>query len=141
MNKDTDIIEAEYTVQEVNPENLPSTVVLEDGKTSQVDAEFEYARANIVNILQKSNDVLKNTAEVAVESEHPRWVSEFSGLITAIAGINKSLLDLREQKMKIKGELQDTTTAVVQGKLSPSNVTNNTIFVGSTDDLIKAMKA
>lgn len=137
MSKDTDIIEAEFTVQEVNPENLPSIEIKEDGGVSQVDAEFEYARANIVNIIQTSNMVLKNTADLVIESEHPRMVEVYSGLIKNLADINKSLLGLRETKMKLKGEMVDNN---IVASSSPTTVTNNTIFVGSTDELLQAMK-
>lgn len=136
MSEQNDIIEAEYTIQEVNPENLPSTEVCEDGKMSQVDAEFEYARANIINILQTSDKVLESTAELVIESEHPRMIEVYSGLIKNLADINKSLFDIREKKMKIKGEGVDATPT--PGK--QTNVTNNTIFVGSTDELINAIK-
>lgn len=131
---DTDIIEAEFIVKEVNPENLPSTIVNEDGVMTQVDAEFEYARANIINIIETSNDVLDSTAELVKESEHPRMIEVYSGLIKSLVDCNKSLFEIREKKMKINNE--DNTP----GKISQTNVTNNTIFVGSTDELINAIK-
>lgn len=135
---ETDIIEAEFTVQEVNPENLPSTEVKE-GKLTQVDAEFEYARANIINIMQTSNKVLNDTAEMVSAIEHPSMVNAYSNLIKTLAEINTSLFDIRERKMKIKGELSDNAP-ITPSKISQTNVTNNTIFVGSTNELIEAMK-
>jgi len=138
MSNDTDIIEAEYTVQTVNPKNLPSTEVLKSGKISPVDAEFEYARSNIINILQTSNSVLKNTALLVTESEHPRMVEVYSSLIKNLADINKSLLGLREKKMKMKGELIDEGTTT--NKQTNHVTNNNTIFVGSTEELMQSMK-
>jgi hypothetical protein len=124
-NLDNDIIEAEY-----KEEYLPST----DVKYTQVDAEFEYARGNIIRILETSNEVLINTAELALESDHPRMVEVYSGLIKNIADINKSLFDIREKKMKIKGELQD-----VEENAPGDTINNNAIFVGSTEELLQVM--
>lgn len=137
MSDNNEIIEAEFAVVKVDVDNLPSIEVKEDGKFSQVDAEFEYARANIVNILETSNEVLESTAELVKESEHPRMVEVYSGLVKNLADINKTLFEIREKKMKIKGEMVDNT------RNTPNKVTqvnNNTIFVGSTEDLIKAIK-
>lgn len=126
-NKETDIIEAEFTEE---GKNLPSTKV----NNTQVDMEFDYARANIINILQTSNQVLESTAELVLETEHPRMVEVYSGLIKNLADINKSLFDIREKKMKIKGELLDTEEAPTK------TINNNAIFVGSTEELLQSMK-
>lgn len=128
MEDNNDIIEVEFTEE---GKNLPSTEV----KNAQVDIEFEYARGNIIRIIETSNEVLENTAELALESDHPRMVEVYSGLIKNLADINKTLFDIREQKMKIKGELLDTDE-ISDGK----QITNNAIFVGSTEDLLQVMK-
>lgn len=127
-NNETDIIEAEFTEED---KNLPSTEV----KNTQVDMEFEYARANIINILQTSNQVLENTADLALETEHPRMVEVYSGLIKTLADVNKSLFEIRESKMKIKGELADLEEAP-----AGTTINNNAIFVGSTEELLQQMK-
>lgn len=126
-NEDTDIIETEFVE---TPCNLPSTEVKVNH--TQVDAEFEYARANIINILQTSNEVLENTAELALESDHPRMVEVYSGLIKNLVDINKALFDIREKKMKLKGELIDTEE-VPQG----TTINNNSVFVGSSEELLQ----
>ena len=74
--------------------------------------------------------------DLVIEAEHPRMVEVYAGLVKTLADVNKSLLELREKKMKIKGEDVEVATT----KASPTNVTNNTIFVGSTEELMKAMK-
>jgi len=139
-----DIIDAEFTefeVQVVDTETLlPSTELAEGGGDPTIDLEFEYARANLVNIIEKSNNVLDATAVLAVESEHPSVVNAYTMLIKNLADINKSLLSLRETKMKLKGEIQDERVPSKSSAAQSTNVTNNTIFVGSTEELLKAMK-
>jgi hypothetical protein len=125
--KDNDIIEAEFREE---GENLPSTEV----KFTQVDAEFEYARGNILQIIETSRSVLENTAELALESDQPRMVEVYSGLIKNLVEINKSLFEIREKKMRIKGELQDIEE-IPQG----NTINNNAIFVGSTEELMQVM--
>ncbi len=95
-----------------------------------IDNEYEYAKKNLIDILQQSDTVLKKSAELATETEHPRMIEVYSNLIKSLADINKNILDLREKKTKIlKDESPDKTT--------PS--TTNAIFVGSTNDILKAV--
>lgn len=131
MSDNNDIIEAEWTE---DGKNLPSTEVRD---FTEVDAEFEYARNNLVKIIETSDEVLSNTAELVLESEHPRMVEVYSGLIKSLADVNKNILELREKKMKIKGELINTDPE--SGKV-PRVVNNNAIFVGSTEELLQAIK-
>ena len=48
----TDIIEAEFTE---NPENLPSIEV----RDNQIDIEFEYARGNIIKIIEYKSVIIQ----------------------------------------------------------------------------------
>lgn len=128
-NKNTDIIDVEFTEE---GKNLPSTEVVR----TQVDIEFDYARRNIVHILETSNKVLENTAELVIETDHPKMVEVYSGLIKNLVDANKSLFDIREKKMKIKGELQDQDEVTE----TTNNITNNAIFVGSTEELLQSIK-
>lgn len=122
----TDVVDVEC-VDETIDDNLP-----EVNTHSQVDAEFEYARNNIINIIQKSNQILDVTANLVVETEHPRIIGVYSELIKNLVEINKSIFDIREKKMKLKGEFID----VDEG----TTINNNAIFVGSTEELLKSME-
>jgi len=128
MTKDDDIVEAEFSEDE---DNLPSVV----DKNTQVDIEFDYARSNIINILQISNTVLENTAYLAAVADDPRMIDVYSGFIKNLTSINMSLLEIREKKMKIKGELIDEDDAPVG-----TTINNNAIFVGSTEELLQKLK-
>ena len=128
MIKDIDIVDAEFTEE---GENLPSTMV----RNTQVDIEFEYARANIINILHTSDAVLQNTAELALETDQPRMIEVYSTLIKSLADINTALFDIREKKMKIKGEFADTEEVPIG-----TTINNNAIFVGSTEELLQKLK-
>ncbi len=128
---DMDVIDVEFVEEGgVLPEKVSSN--LPDIERDQVDIEFDYTRKNIINIIEKSNKVLDNTAHLALESDHPRMVEVYSGLIKALSDVNKSLFEIREKKMKIKGEMVDKEPGI-------QKVVNNAIFVGSTEELIKTI--
>jgi hypothetical protein len=135
---DTDIIEVDFTETLVGSDqsNLPSTSVrevkIDPSVMDDIDVEFYYARNNLINILESSKDVLESAAELAVETGHPRMVEVYSGLVKNLADVNKSLFDIREKKMKMQGDMEPDD--------SPTVVNNNSIFVGSTDDLLEMMK-
>jgi hypothetical protein len=122
-----DIIEAEI----IKESHLPPAIY--DENKTIVDVEFEYARNNLVRMIEVSNAVMENTAELAIESDHPHMIDAYSRLIKNLSDINKSLFDIREKKMKFKGELDDKEEQTVQ---ETTNITNNIAFVGSSDELL-----
>lgn len=126
MNDEIEIIEAELVEQ---GQNLPEV-------RNASDLEFEYARANIVEIIETSKKVLKNTAMLAIESDHPRMIEVYTALIKGLSDINKDLFDIRERKMRIKGELEPVTV----NQINNNTYNNTTAFVGSTEELLTSLK-
>ena len=123
-------------IEVASSSNLPSTEVqkieVDQSVLDDIDLEFYYARNNLIKILETSREVLDSTAELAIESGHPRMVEVYSGLIKNLADVNKSLFEIREKKMQMQGDMEVEHDKQV--------VNNNAIFVGSTDDLLEMMK-
>jgi len=94
----------------------------------QIESDYEYARANMIEIIQKGNSALDNIISVANMSQNPRAYEVAANLIKNMAEINKDLLDLTKKKMDISGELGHPKTI------------NNNLFVGSTAELQKLIK-
>ncbi len=109
-------------------ENLPT--VIEQKKTTQVDADFEYARENMMEVINKGQEALFDLMDVARQSQHPRAYEVLATMMNTMVGASKDLLDLQAKKKKI---LEDDPSA------SPQQVTNN-LFVGSTAELQKYLK-
>lgn len=109
-------------------ENLPA--VVEKKMTTQVDADFEYARENMMEVINKGQEALFDLMDVARQSQHPRAYEVLATMMNTMVGASKDLLDLQAKKKKI---LEDDPSA------SPQQVTNN-LFVGSTADLQKYLK-
>lgn len=99
-----------------------------------VEYDYQSARNNLYSILQQGEEALLHALEVAKAKEEPRAFEVVGGLLKQLSDINTQLLDLSEKKQKImekeKKEIAPT---------SPTNVTNNAIFVGSTDELNKML--
>ena len=92
------------------------------------ETDFQYARENLYNLIERGQDGLEEMLEIAKSSEHPRAMEVFGQLIGKLTETNKELLNLHKTKKDIS---QDTS--------GPKNVSNN-LFVGSTAELQKFLK-
>jgi len=92
------------------------------------ETDFQYARENLYNLIERGQDGLEEMFEIAKSSEHPRAMEVFGQLIGKLTETNKELLNLHKAKKDIS---QDTS--------GPKNVSNN-LFVGSTAELQRFLK-
>ena len=92
------------------------------------ETDFQYARENLYNLIERGQDGLDEMLEIAKSSEHPRAMEVFGQLIGKLTETNKELLNLHKAKKDIS---QDTS--------GPKNVSNN-LFVGSTAELQRFLK-
>jgi len=104
--------------------------VIEQKKTTQVNADFEFARENLMDVINKGQEALFDLMDVARQSQHPRAYEVLATMMNTMVGASKDLLDLQAKKKKI---LEEDPSA------SPQQVTNN-LFVGSTAELQKYLK-
>jgi len=104
--------------------------VIEQKKITQVDADFEFARENLMDVINKGQEALFDLMDVARQSQHPRAYEVLSTMMNTMVGASKDLLDLQAKKKKL---LEDDPAA------TPQQVTNN-LFVGSTAELQKYLK-
>ena len=106
-------------------EILPAT------QSDQVTNDFEYARGNIINTIEKGNEALQGILDVAGMGQHPRAYEVAANLVKTMVEANKDLLDLTKKRKEIEK---------VDNALNPQTVNNN-LFVGSTAELLKALKS
>ena len=109
-------------------DNLPA--VIEKKITTQANADFEFARENMMEVINKGQEALFDLMDVAKQSQHPRAYEVLATMMSTMVGASKDLLDLQAKKKKI---MEDDPSA------SPQQVTNN-LFVGSTAELQKYLK-
>ena len=101
---------------------LPKT----DGKDDDID--YNYARENYYNLIERNQDAVEEMLEIAKQSEHPRAFEVVGQLIKSGLDANKELMALHKTKKELSMEK------------GPSQVTNQAVFVGSTAELQKLLK-
>ena len=104
------------------------TSVEDPKEPKQTDSDFEYARGNLIDIIEKGQEALSGILDVAGMSQHPRSYEVVATLINSLTAANKDLLDLSKKKQELDGTTGNKTTV------------NNNLFVGSTAELQKLLK-
>lgn len=97
---------------------------------AQKNDDYEYARRNLYDIIEKGNDALEHIVDIAKQSESARAFEVVTNLIKTMAETNKDLLQLA----KVQKDLEKDDS------VPDKNVTNNNLFVGSSADLLKMIK-
>lgn len=93
----------------------------------KTETDFEYARGNLINIIEKGNEALDGILDVAGMSQHPRSYEVVATLLNSLAAANKDLLELSKRKKELTDE-------------SAPKTVNNNLFIGSTAELQKILK-
>ena len=102
-----------------------------DNSNSNIDLtiqdDFEYARATVYNLSEKSSEMIEVMFDLFRESEHPRAGEVLSNMIKQNAELPSQLLDIQTQKKKLND--------IGDNKEEVKSITNNNVFVGTTTDL------
>ena len=118
-------------VKVINPtvENVPTVIDSNENK----DNDFQYARENLYDIIEKGRDAMEELLEIAKAEESPRAFEVFGQLLKSMTDTQSTLMELHQKKQKLEndGDRQEVSRA--------QNVTN-ALFVGSTADLLKLVK-
>ena len=91
--------------------------------------DFKYSRENLYHIIERGQDALSGIMQVAQETDHPRAYEVAGQLLKTNAENTEKLVNLQTTKKKLKEADQ------------PQRVTtNNSLFVGSTQELQQLIK-
>ena len=93
--------------------------------------DYEYSRAQLYSLVEKGQEAVDGALDLAQQSDSPRANEVAGQLINHVADTADKLVDL-QKKMK---DIDEVNT-----KQNTTNVTNNSLFVGSTADLQKMLK-
>ena len=105
----------------------PRAAVQSDPDSGDLGVDYQYARENLYNLIERGNDALEGILELAKEMEHPRAYEVASGLIKNVSETTMELLRMqKELKLMKEGE-------------SPKTNVNN-LYVGSTAELQEMLK-
>ena len=117
-------------------ENLPKVTrgvpprVMPEINGVEEDTDFRYTRENLYNLLERGQDAVEELLEIAKQSEHPRAFEVVGQLIGKLTETNKELMGLHKTKKELSIEKSGGDVNV-----------NNAVFVGSTAELQKLLKA
>ena len=117
-----EILNVDQELVEVNEPDIQTQI------PNDISKDYDFARQNLYDVIDKGNQALDYLLELAIESEHRRAFEVVGQLTKTLVDANNNLLDIQK---KVK-ELSKTE--------SPKSVTN-ALFVGSTNDLQRLLKA
>lgn len=110
--------------------NIPPPAPIQTTDPSQIEDDYEYARGNIIATIEKGREALDGILDVAGMGQHPRAFEVAANLVKTMVDANKDLMNLAKQKKELDK---------IDGKGGAQTVNNN-LFVGSTAELLKALK-
>lgn len=117
-----------FDIEPVKKEEFPIAVETTGGPLDDaMDNDAKFATRNIRNLIEIGNKALEEAFAVAIESESPRAYEVLSNLLKNVSDMNSQLMDIHGKKKTITGKAPDAPK---------TTVTNNSIFVGTTSDLI-----
>ncbi len=98
-----------------------------------IEDDYQTARKKLNALIDKSQQALDGMLNVALASDSPRAYEVVGQLIKTTGDTAKDLLDLQAKKKKLKEEDKPKNQNI--------DTQNNIVFAGSTQDLLKALKA
>lgn len=96
-----------------------------------LEDDFQEARDILRRTADYSEEAIKGMLHIAKNSDQPRAYEVAGQLIKALQDNANAMMEVQEKAKKVKGE---------EIKASNAAVTNNNLFVGSTKDLLRALK-
>ena len=106
------------------------TLVLSE-KSDDMERDYAYVRSNLYDMVEKMSEAVSDALEVAQQSEHPRAFEVCMNGAKATAEVAEKLTELHMKTKALEAEHPDAP--------KPQTVQNN-MFVGSTADLMMALK-
>lgn len=93
-----------------------------------LDDDAAHARQTLRTLIDKGNEAIDGILHIAKNSDHPRAYEVAGQLIKTVSDTAKDLLEVQKRKKDLEKDEK------------PKIQTQNNLFVGSTHELLKAMK-
>ena len=107
---------------------IPTSTSIEKIEMTPVEDDSAHARDTLRNLIAKGNEAIDGILHIAKNSDHPRAYAVAGQLIKTVSDTAKDLLEVQKRKKDLEKEDK------------PKIQTQNNLFVGSTHELLKAMK-
>ena len=119
-------------VEVLKPTKKKKDALIISDKSEDKEKDYQTARAQLHNLVDKMQEALDGALEVAQESDHARNYEVFFQGAKHTADVVEKLQDL-QKKMK---DLEKVEEVNVQ----QTNVQNNVYMSGTTEDIMKMLK-
>lgn len=129
MKKINEKLSEIFEVEPIKIETVKQEIVPAE-ETNVVESDAEFARKNIRELIQKGGFAIEDLLQVAKHSESPRAYEVAANMIKNLSDLNKDLLEIQKRKKDL----------VVEKSSNGVNV-DKAVFVGSTAELMKLIKA
>ena len=136
MNNEFDAIDnalevsAEIIPKEPAKKPTRTSIKQSKGDAPEIQRDYEYSRAQLYSLIEKGQEAVDGILDVADQSQSARSYEVAGQLIKHVADTADKLMDLQK---KVK-DIEEVDTK------QPQQVTNNSLFVGSTAELQKMLK-
>lgn len=112
-------------VTTINAAETTIATIVDSALNDSAKEDFTFARANLREVLENTNEAAENLAQVARQSQNPRAYEVLAKLMDTMIHASDKLLDIHK-KIRDVGQIDEPQTH--------KSITNN-LFVGSTADL------
>lgn len=131
--KNFENLQDEFNIEKVEVIEPKAIQKIDVDGNQHLDKDYEEIRTNLKDIIKRGAEAIDGILLVASETQQPRAYEVVATLIKSVADVNKDLLTMHKQMQDIR---KDTPAS----KQSANQITNNSIFVGSTTDLQAILK-
>jgi len=115
-------------------QTLPEVVKTDAEKATE---DYEFTRKKLKNLVNIGEEALEHFFEIAQETNEPRAFEVLATLLKTTGELSKGISDNAKTKSSID---KDRGSIQPEGN-QPSSLTQNNIYVGTTKDLLKQLKA
>lgn len=126
------VVDAEIVPEKPAPKPKKRTerIIDEESIAKDIKKDYDYARGQLYDIIEKGQDALSGALDVATNTDHPRAYEVTGQLIKSVSDATEKLIDLQKKMQDIE-----------EGPKVKQNITqNNALFVGTNAELGKLIK-
>jgi hypothetical protein len=131
MKKLNEKLSEVFEIEPIEEQQVETLPVVIDTSVNQIDADAEFARNNMRELITNGNKALTDLASVANQSESPRAYEVLAAMMKNLAEMNKDLLALQKAKKELAPQSESSKGVNI----------DKAVFVGSTTELLKMIKA
>ncbi len=132
-----DLIPIPDTALPAPVEELPPPV---PALSPEAEQDFVDVRQNLKNLAAEGEQAMADLLDVAKRGQDARSFEVVADLMRTVLLANKDLLDLHKKKVDLEIFNAQAEEPKKEEEKAPQNVTNNLLFVGSPDDLLRRLR-